>query len=586
MGMNLSPTFSQELANLGKDAESTKSAVKALTLSMVNMDSEEIPLLLAKVTETTNVGPSFGEHTISLFEVLARVYGSKVVSHLDYIMSTITKTLTRSGGSFPLQQACSMVVPAIARYGIEPTTPEGEKRRIIHSLCKPLSDSLLSSQECLSCGASLCLKALVDCDNWRFASDEMVNEVCLKLTGALKDMPSRTNSHMGLVISLAKKNSFVVEAYARMLANGGLQILNCGLEEKNSQQRMTAIHMLHSLMKYLDTRSIFSELEVIVAEMEKCQSDPIPYVKGAAFEALETAKKLLAEKGSTVTDFDVVSMTGSNFGRSCNSRGRNLSSSGSRSPLSRSRSRSPLSRSRSASPVSGSPKSQTLDSFALYESYMDPPISTCQGSCNVNHIRKSVNRKLWSGSGCGDIPHVSSKHYEKSGTRNGCSCEFPEFVSTSQANIELRREALTPQRTNSQVNVNNIEIFSTPRKLLRSLQDDDDEEEEEDSHYIENLARHWSPVAKYDEHECLNQDGLEVSTSDSESVSLSKEVAIADNLCHNKLHRRGSHPVQVANTSRWKFVNLFKFVFLVIFVAFATLLWSGNQDRGQILVPT
>lgn len=228
MGRSLSPVLRQELANLEKDSESRKSAMKALKSYVKDLDCKAIPLFLAQVSETKDGGSSFGEYTISLYEVLARVHGPNIVSQIDNIMSTIITTLTTSGGSFPLQQACSKVVPAIARYGIEPTNPEEKKRRVIHSLCKPLSDSLLCKQESLSCGAALCLKALVDCENWRFVSDDMVNEVCLKLAGALEDKPTQTNSHMGLVMSLAKRNSLIVEAYAHLLIHAGLRILNYG----------------------------------------------------------------------------------------------------------------------------------------------------------------------------------------------------------------------------------------------------------------------------------------------------------------------------------------------------------------------
>ncbi|GKV20272.1 hypothetical protein SLEP1_g30425 [Rubroshorea leprosula] len=140
MGRNLSPILQRELENLDKDANSCKSAMRALKSYVRDLDSAAIPIFLAQVSETKETGSVSGEYTISLYE------------------------------------ASSKVVPAIARYGIDPTTPEDKRRHIIHSLCKPLSDSLLGSQESLTSGSALCLKALVECDNWRFASNEMVNK--------------------------------------------------------------------------------------------------------------------------------------------------------------------------------------------------------------------------------------------------------------------------------------------------------------------------------------------------------------------------------------------------------------------------
>lgn len=376
MGRNLSPILRRELANLDKDADSRKSAMKTLKSYVKDLDSKTIPLFLAQVSENKGAGSLSGECTISLYEVLARVHGVKIVPLIDSIMSCIISTLASSAGSFPLQQACSKVVPAIARYGIDPTTPEDKKRHIIHSLCKPLSDSLLGSQECLTSGAALCLKALVDSDNWKFASDDMVNKVCQNVAGALEEKSTQTNSHMGLVMALAKRNGLIVEAYARLLIQSGLQILTAGVAEGNSQKRLLAIQMVNFLMKCLDARSIFSELELIIEEMEKCQSDRMAYVRGAAFEALQTARRIAAMKGSNVEN-GPDSITGSNFSR-------------------RERSRRDLWRAGDRSPSSVSPESQTLDSFLGYESFVESPISMTQISQNSEYDRRSVNRKLWS----------------------------------------------------------------------------------------------------------------------------------------------------------------------------------------------
>ncbi|KNA07878.1 hypothetical protein SOVF_167810 [Spinacia oleracea] len=635
MGRNLSPALRQELAKLEKDADSRRSAMKALKLFVKDMDSKAIPLFLAQVSETKDAGSSPGEYTISIYEVLARVHGPNIVPQLDNIMSSIIKTLTTSGGSFPLQQACSKVVPAIARYGIEPTTPEDKKRRLIHLLCKPLTDALLGSQESLSCGAALCLKALVDCDNWRFASDEMVNEVCLKLAGALEDKSTQTNSHMGLVMSLAKRNCLVVEAYARLLIRAGLNILNCGLAENNSQKRLTSIQMVHSLMKWLDIRSIISELDSIIEEMENCQSDQMPFVKGAAFEALQTAKRLLVEKGSKIS-CDEVSMTGSNFSKSSNSLRRQLSSPGSQSPL------------------SVSPESQTLDSFS--ESFMDSPISMSQASCNGDHTRKSLNRKLWNPkNGYVNVSlkdglfsevaresfrsHASLEQDEGSDSRRSYATGFPGFNPGSPANGSLRsrpqspsngafrRRAQTPanrflrsrpqspsngamrsqtpspQKTRSQINLDSVKIFTTPRKLVRSLQDDD-----ENSVYFDNQSRRqysakyeWSPVIKYNQDGCLNkhmpQDGTGYVTdgcenpqcdSNSESVSSTEDVlGIANGDVSLKMfHKDQSTTEKIVKISGRKISTLLSFILLVLSVGFASVLFLGEQDEILNMVPT
>lgn len=351
MGRNLSPALKQELENLDKDADSRKSAMKAIKSYVKDLDSKAIPMFLAQVSETKETGLTSGEYTISLYEVLARVHGTKIVPQIDNIMSTIIKNLTSSAASFALHQACSKVVPAIARYGMDPTTPDDKKRRIIHSLCKPLSDSLLSTHENLSSGAALCLKALVDSDNWRFASSQMVNEVCQRVVGAL-EKPMMTSSHMGLVMSLAKHNSLVVEAYARLLVFSGIKILNLPVSEGTSQKRLMTIQMINFLMKCLDYKCIISELGLVIDEMKKCDDDQMAYVKGAAFEATQTARRILIEKGSKYE---------SRSGQSC---------------------------------LTSSHESQTMGSFDGYGSNVDSPYAVSVLSQEIDSGR-SVTRKLW-----------------------------------------------------------------------------------------------------------------------------------------------------------------------------------------------
>ncbi|KAF8007355.1 hypothetical protein BT93_K1383 [Corymbia citriodora subsp. variegata] len=410
----LSPVLRKELAKLDKDADSRKSAMKALESYVSDMDSKTIPLFLAQVSETKETGSVSGEYTISLFEVLARVHGVNIVPQIDSIMSTIVKTLASSAGSFPLQQACSKVVPSIARYGIDPTTPENKKRHVIHALCKPLSESLLGSQESLTSGAALCLKALVDSDNWRFASDEMVNRVCQNVTVALEEKHTQTNSHMGLVMSLAKHNALIVEAYARLLIQSGLRILHTGISEGNSQKRLSAIQMVNFLMKSLDPRSIYSELDLIIDEMEKCQSDQMAFVSGAAFEAWQTARRIAEEEGLK-SERESSSVTGSNFSRRQHGQRRGCWSSGGRSS------------------ASASPESQTLNSFSGCDSLFESPISSRQVSPDLDCNCRSVNRKLWRFENGGVDVSLKDGLFSQLAHRSDVFCTNSECVSNRES---------------------------------------------------------------------------------------------------------------------------------------------------------
>ncbi|KAJ0244529.1 Protein SINE2 [Hirschfeldia incana] len=298
MGRNLGSAFGKELASLDKDPDTYQSAISNLRTIVKDLDARVIHVFLAQVSEVKEIGSeSGGGYTVSLFEDLARSHGVKIAPHVETIMPVIIRTLSSCDGSLIVQQACSKAVAAIARYGIDPAMHEDKKRNVVHSLCKPLSDSLLDPQheQHLALGSALCLKSLVDCDNWRYASGEMVNSVCQSLAVALEATSSEAESHMALVIALAKRNAFIVEAYARLLVKSGLRILELGVVEGDSQKRVLAVQMLNFLMKYLNPKSISSEVELVLQEMRKHLDDEIYFVREAVHATMSTANILIKE---------------------------------------------------------------------------------------------------------------------------------------------------------------------------------------------------------------------------------------------------------------------------------------------------
>ncbi|XP_023517873.1 protein SINE1-like isoform X1 [Cucurbita pepo subsp. pepo] len=616
VGKSFSPMLRRELANLDKDADSRRTAMKALKTYVKELDSKAIPVFLAQVSENKETGALTGECTISLYEVLARVHGVNIVPQIDRIMTSIIKTLASSAGSFPLQQACSKVVPAIARYGIDPTTPDDKKTYVIHSLCNPLSESLLGSQESLTAGAALCLKALVDSDNWRFASDEMVNKVCQNVAGALEEKFTQTNSHMGLVMTLAKRNPRIVEPYARLLLQAGLRILKSGMVEKNSQKRLSSIQMINFLMKCLDPWSIFSELQTITEEMENCQSDQMAYVKGAAFETLQTARRIAADEGSKMGK-SPSSVTGSNF---------------------IDRRRSPWRNGGSRTPSSESPESQTHDSFFDYGSLDGSPFSSKQASLNSGFDRRSMNRKLWRyenggvdislkdglslfsdiarGTDVSDTLSLHSESHKFDHHGEEYADDFAGFFQMSPPRHRLSRSTTTsPVRSRNCINVEDM-IFKTPRKLVHSLQDLNDANSDYASKSCKWRQRslslgnlEWSPRS------CHNQNGSpddqklskddsssdndnnndndndndndEQSPGGSESVSSTggvpvqaMPVVVAQ---HSKIKTQYSGIEMAYKKTALKLVCGFSFL---LFTIFTSLLWINEQDQGTYLVPT
>ncbi|CAO2142116.1 unnamed protein product [Urochloa humidicola] len=493
MGRSLSPLLRQELDNLDKDADSRRAAMKALKSYAKHLDSKSIPHFLAEVSDTTAAGAAAaaggggggglapGEFTISLYEVLARVHGRNIVPQIGNIMATIMCTLSSSGGSFPLHQACSKVVPAIARYSIDPATPDAEKAGIIASLCKPLCGALMGSQDGAASGAALCLKALVESSNWRFASGELVNEVCLKVAGAMHDKVTRSNAHMGLAMALVKHNGLIAEAYARSIVRAGLQILDGDAAESSSQKRLSAIQMINFFMKFVDPRCLSSELGKVIDVMEQCQNDRMPFVRGAAFEASQSAKSIAAQMGSR-HEVGTSPMVGSNFYK-------RRAKSPCRSLWRRSAKGSPASSKMAASAGQfQSPESHVVDSSIMNGSTItESPVSVGQSSCNFDQSRRT-NRRLWNNDGV-DVSLKdglfiqlcsNSKDYEDdlgevcdsevTDANFECTDTFAGFVSPSPNGAISRDRTPSPKAYDRPISIDDVKMYSTPRRLLRSLQ--------------------------------------------------------------------------------------------------------------------
>ncbi|XP_076923079.1 protein SINE1-like [Bidens hawaiensis] len=554
MGRNLSPVVRRQLENLDKDSDSRKLTMKALKSYVKDLDSKAIPIFLAQVSETKETGLTSGEYTISLYEVLARVTGPKIVPQIDNIMCHIIKTLTQSAGSFALHQACSKVVPAIARYGMDPTTPDAKKSEIIHSLCKPLSDSLLASHENLSSGAALCLKALVESDNWRFCLGQMVNEVCQRVAAAL-EKPMQGNSHIGLVMALAKHNGPDVEGYARLLIRAGVGILNMGVTEKNSQKRLSAIQMVNYLMRCLDYKCVVAESPFVIEEFQKCQTDQMAYVKGAAFEAIQTAKRILAKKGSKHERRSV------------------------------------------------SPLSQIVDSFGEYgsSSISYSPFSTCFKSRGGDSDSRSINRKLWSnvdvslkdGLFSGELTPRSV--IDSSETQEDYENGFSGFQLVSPTNgvSESPRSATpSPQRSRSYVNVNNTDLFATPKKLVKSLQVSNSDCSETQTRRFRSPPSskfNWSPNSSYDQNgfnESFTNEDQQINNI-SESVSSTEDI-----LMNGTSNLQLSQEQPVPETKVKSKLQILPAVSIasalfVLFIAVVCYLWMRDLDDGyNNLVPT
>ncbi|XP_039030722.1 protein SINE1-like [Hibiscus syriacus] len=182
-------------------------------------------------------------------------------------------------------------------------------------------------------------------------------------------------------------------------------------------------------------------------------------VKGAAYEASQTANKIAQEEGSKFEN-SCGSVTGSNFGRRDRNRRRNIVATSDESA------------------ATASPESQTLDSFMEYDSFLESPILMTQISCNMEYDQRSVNQKLWryenggvdvspkdglfsavarGGSVCDSPSDLRSNH----GTE--FTKEFSGFLIGSPKNGLPRSATPSPQRSSSRINVDNL--FTTLEPL-------------------------------------------------------------------------------------------------------------------------
>ncbi|GJN04546.1 hypothetical protein PR202_ga22104 [Eleusine coracana subsp. coracana] len=532
MGRSLSPLLRQELNNLDKDADSRRAAMKALKSYARHLDTKSIPHFLAEVSDTKAAaapGTPSGEFTISLYEVLARVHGRNIVPQIGNIMATIMCTLSSSGGSFPLHQACSKVVPAIALYGIDPTMPDKEKASIIASLSKPLCSALMGGQDGAASGAALCLKALVESSNWRYASGETVNEICLKVAGAMHDKVTRSNAHMGLAMALVKHNGLIAEAYARSIVRSGLQILDGETAESSSQKRLSAIQMINFFMKFVDPRCISSELGKVIDVMEQCQNDRMPFVRGAAFEASQSAKNIAAQKGSR-HEIGTSPIVGSNFHR-------RRAKSPCRNPCSAKG--SPASSSVTATPFQfRSPESQVVDSSIMNGSTITgSPVSVGQSSCNFDQSRRT-NRRLWSNEGldvslkdglfielCSDNKYFEDDlgevcDSEVTDANFECTDTFAGFVSPSHNDAVSTYKTPSPKVSCRSISIDDVEICTTPRKLLWSLQNSCNSDS---SRHGEQSTANRSTSSSLDRHEELGESTEDVHSLHSDTNAEEKD---------------------------------------------------------------
>ncbi|MED6157889.1 hypothetical protein PIB30_027689 [Stylosanthes scabra] len=191
------------------------------------------------------------------------------------------------------------------------------------------------------------------------------------------------------------------------------------------------------------------------------------YVKDAAFEALQTARRIVAGEKSYVKS--PASVTGSNFSRSdCMEADRYYGG----------KDHSPT--------ASFSPEPGTLDFFPGYEYAAKAPTLAIQRSQRSKYSQSRVNRKLWSQeNGRTDVSlrdglfsaadkenaWIEQTDNQFSNEARDLSDEFAGFENINSWHRVSRSTTTSPLRSRPGVNSNSMNISMTPRKLFPSQED-------------------------------------------------------------------------------------------------------------------
>lgn len=197
-------------------------------------------------------------YAISMYEDVARVHGKLVVPHIPKIMAALVRSATGSG-SFPqLQVACARVAASLARHCIDYTTSQDEAEEIMWEICAPLIDALAGKLEPVAATGAACIHALAETEKWKHAREEMIHNVCQRVTVVLSEKATRTAAHIQLIRILASVNPDVLCLHGANLLRAGEEILKGTANPW--QLRKAAAQLLQSVLTILDKETLEMEL--------------------------------------------------------------------------------------------------------------------------------------------------------------------------------------------------------------------------------------------------------------------------------------------------------------------------------------
>lgn len=295
----MSPLVKQDLAKLEKDGESRRVALHALKQCVENLEPSSVPRFLAQVSESKDTGGS-RSYAISLYEEVARVHGKLIIPQIGRVMTTMTRSLSGSGSSPQLHQACAKVAAAVVRYSIDSDSSAAEAEEILKDVSRPLIGLLTGKMEHVAAGSATCMQALVESEKWKNAPPDLVSEVCHRTTTALGDKSTRTVAHMQLARSLATVNPGTLNVYGACLIHAAEEVLSSSVY--SWQHRRCAAQMVQAVLGIVDRETLALEFHAITQVLENCKHDRMPHVRTAVCEALQAARLVMT--GETINEED------------------------------------------------------------------------------------------------------------------------------------------------------------------------------------------------------------------------------------------------------------------------------------------
>ncbi|KAI5072981.1 hypothetical protein GOP47_0013087 [Adiantum capillus-veneris] len=285
-----SPVVKQDLAKLGKDAESRRAALGSLRAVV---EEHLHGPALSRFMHQLEDSAEGRRHAAAIISDLARAHGDRLSPYIPRLLQILAHTLLASASCPALQSDCAKAVAAIGKHSVASSPSSAEL--VLKRLCLPLIALLPHKVELLSAGSAACLNALVESDTWKFATVSLVSKLSLKSAMALSSKSAQTVPHLNLLRALASVNASALAQFSiPLLRLLNQEILLCS--SASWQLRLAAIQLMESLFKVAEQTTLVSHLGLSLQNLAKCRLDKMPHVRKAAMSALRAADVLAARR--------------------------------------------------------------------------------------------------------------------------------------------------------------------------------------------------------------------------------------------------------------------------------------------------